>query len=117
MRGYAEKLQALGYEIHSSWIYEPLDPPVPPLTCAMRDLDELAVSDLLIAFTEGPIVSDRNTGGRHVEFGYAIATGIDCFVVGELENVFHHLTEVRHFPTFDDLMAVMESTAATSRSL
>lgn len=51
--------------------------------CANEDLDDLNEANVLICFTEPPQTGvGRNRGGRHVEFGYALALGtkriLDC---------------------------------------
>jgi hypothetical protein len=43
---------------------------------ASEDLDDLQRADLCISFTEQPH-SSASRGGRHVEFGVAIACGIE----------------------------------------
>jgi hypothetical protein len=40
---------------------------------------------------------DSGRGGRHVEFGAAVATGKRLIVVGHRENLFHHLPGVEFF--------------------
>ena len=35
-------------------------------------------------------------GGRHVEFGMALALGKPIFVYGHKENIFHYLPQVEH---------------------
>jgi hypothetical protein len=47
-------------------------------------------ADAVIIFTEIPNTV-LATGGRHVEFGLALAHGKRVFVVGPRENVFHYL--------------------------
>jgi hypothetical protein len=47
-------------------------------------------ADAVIIFTEIPNATPA-TGGRHVEFGLALAQGKRVIVVGPRENVFHYL--------------------------
>lgn len=70
---------------------------------AVEDIADINNSDLLIAFTEPPR-SSNSRGGRHVEFGYALGLGTEVFVVGPRENVFHCLSEVRVFETFEQMI-------------
>ncbi len=65
---------------------------------AVEDLSDLSAADTLIAFTEYPNSEGRGRGGRHVEYGYAMAVGCDLIVVGPRENVFHSLRKVRQYP-------------------
>jgi hypothetical protein len=67
---------------------------------AERDLEDIMAADGFLFFAEDPAVGIPR-GGRHVEFGVAIATSKIMEVVGPMENVFHLLENVKHFPTFD----------------
>ena len=64
---------------------------------ALDDLEDLFRADMLIAFSETPRSGLTNRGGRHVEFGAALAWDKQIIVVGPRENVFHTLPQVRHF--------------------
>lgn len=57
---------------------------------ASEDLDDLDSADILIAFTQAPNTK-FSSGGRHVEFGYALASCRTTYVVGPVENVFHNM--------------------------
>ena len=48
-------------------------------------------------------------GGRHVEFGLAIAWGKPVYLVGERENVFHWLPQVRVFPALDEVVNYLKT--------
>ena len=58
---------------------------------AKDDVDDVAAADIVVSFTEQPRQASNNRGGRHVEFGYALATGKKLFIVGPRENLFHWL--------------------------
>jgi len=59
---------------------------------AREDVADVAAAELLIAFTEAPrSVSSR--GGRHVEYGLALALCKPVWIVGPRENVFHSLAD------------------------
>ena len=60
---------------------------------AQEDWEDLVAADVVISFTETPR-SSSSRGGRHVEFGAALALGKACIVVGPRENVFHCLPQV-----------------------
>lgn len=53
---------------------------------AMEDIHDILESDVVFVYTEHPGVSSR--GGRHVELGFAYATGKRIVVIGPRENVF-----------------------------
>ena len=54
---------------------------------ADEDIYDLKTSDVMVAFTNGD--SRRSRGGRHVEFGYALAIRKPIIIFGDRENVFH----------------------------
>lgn len=70
---------------------------------ATEDYDDLRAADCTISFTEPPR-STSSRGGRHVEFGMAMALGQLCVVIGPRENVFHCLPKVVVLPAFDHFM-------------
>jgi len=57
---------------------------------AKIDLEDINRADLLVLWTgyRGP---NSHTGGKNVEFGYALASGHRIIILGPYENVFHHL--------------------------
>ncbi len=95
----AAKIEAIGHTVMSSWLQEPPKWTGPESVTEeqLRDirdnaLEDIRASDMIIAITptalETPI--EKNSGGRHHEFGYAMAKGLDMMVVGDKENLFHH---------------------------
>jgi nucleoside 2-deoxyribosyltransferase len=102
MQVKAAQLKYLGHEVTSEWItgahngddraeYAAID---------LRDIDE---AEAVIFFSESPEGS-RTRGGKHVEFGYALARGKQIFLVGPPVNVFHHLPQVVQRLKFEDLL-------------
>lgn len=69
---------------------------------AQEDVADVMAADMVISFTEPPR-SNASRGGRHVEYGIALALGKQCIVVGPRENVFHWLPFVQVYDTFDEL--------------
>lgn len=101
----ASDLMRAGHEITSRWI-EGGRGDDPELVAAIEDVGDLERADCLVTFTERP---ERNVawaarGGRHVEFGIALATGKRLCIVGPRENVFHHLPRVEIYATVPDLI-------------
>jgi hypothetical protein len=43
-------------------------------------------------------------GGRHVEFGIALALGKDIWIIGGRENAFHHHPEVKYRNSLEELL-------------
>lgn len=68
----------------------------------IKDLDDAVV---VVNFTEEPR-GTSSRGGRHVEFGYALAMRKHVIVVGPRENVFHCIGTVR---VFGNWMAALSS--------
>ena len=71
---------------------------------AQEDWDDLMAADWVFSFTEKPRTSTNSRGGRHVEFGAALAAGKRCAVIGWRENVFHCMPQVAFFDTWEGLM-------------
>ena len=75
---------------------------------AQEDTADLLAADIVISFTEEPRKTTTR-GGRHVEFGMALALGKAVYVVGHRENVFHTLPQVRFFPAWSLCFAQMRA--------
>jgi hypothetical protein len=59
-----------------------------------EDCEDVYMAECVISFTEPPRSALGNRGGRHVEFGMAVAWGKRLIVVGHRENLFHYLPRV-----------------------
>ncbi len=105
MREHAKTLEALGHEITSEWINGTHGGDDRALY-AQIDLRDVDAADAIIFFAEAPEGS-RTRGGKHVEFGYALAKGKRIFLVGKPVNVFHHLPEVIQRIHFEDLLGLL----------
>lgn len=100
---YAELLKQDGHEITSRWLsgaheHDGTDPSV----WAAEDEEDVQAANCLLSFTEhadSPVI--RMRGGRHVEFGMAVALGLWLVLIGPRENCFHHLPEVYQFDTLE----------------
>jgi hypothetical protein len=102
LQRFAEQARAVGLEVSSRWVQN-LSADAHSagrLRAAEDDLEDLASSDVCVAFTDGPLAtsetptSSAGSGGRHVEFGYALASGLRLLVVGPREHLFHELPAV-----------------------
>jgi hypothetical protein len=80
-------------------------PPEKRSLYAAIDLEDVSRCDLFIAFSEIPRTGGR--GGRHVEFGIALAQKKQICVVGPPENIFHFSSGVLHYPSFTQLLIEM----------
>lgn len=120
LRSVREELQELGHVVTSRWLdtsWREKDdsgsaaaPAEYRAEFAVKDLEDVAAADCVIAFTEEPRSGGR--GGRHVEFGAALALGKRLIVVGHRENLFHHHPRVEYFASKWDMMRALEAKAA-----
>lgn len=111
--GYRADLERYGIEVTSRWLlggheWAGTDDEALPIDVGERfateDINDLVVADVVICFTEEPR-SGASRGGRHVEFGYALAAELTIIVVGPRENVFYCLPEVHHHETWETALA------------
>lgn len=106
MRDHRIDLAALGHTVTSRWIdssgddshYTASDWHADAVQC----IEDVKACDVLVHC----IPDDHGgRGGRHVEFGMALALGKGLIIVGERELVFHWLPHVASFPTWDAFLA------------
>jgi len=104
VQALAQKLRDYGYTVDASWIKgahewdseamavenASKDVPVIGQRFAEDDIADIERSDVMICLTEEPR-STNGRGGRHVEYGYALAKGIPILILGPRENVFYCL--------------------------
>lgn len=119
MREAAAYLSARGHVITSRWIngcHELGDHPTDEARrrLAFEDLDDLRIADAMIAFSEPPRTMSNSRGGRHVEFGLAIALNKQILVIGLRENVFHYLPDIRHFSNLVDAAQALDEAPRVS---
>ena len=113
MQRYADDLNKLGHEVTSRWITgsHALDSQLSPIEqaeeqdrMAWEDFADLDKADCVISFTEPPREPSSSRGGRHVEFGIALARSKRLIVVGHRENVFHWLHMVEFYSEWLELL-------------
>lgn len=92
----------IGWECTARWVYGG-ETGLKRNAIAMIDLADVDKADALIVLSKphGTLVTG---GGRWVEFGYALARGKECYVIGHYENVFCHHPLVRLYPTLQDML-------------
>lgn len=113
LREYAKALVCKGHTITSRWIQGGHQIDDKGLSAeadkskrelfALEDLVDLEQADICISFTETPR-SCNSRGGRHVEFGIALALKKRCVIVGPRECVFHCLPTVEVYQTFKEVL-------------
>ena len=98
LKYYCTELENIGYTVTSRWIkgnHQINDPNdiITQARFAKEDYEDILASDLLISFTEPPRKLNNSRGGRHVEYGIALALKKKIIIIGYRENVFHYLNE------------------------
>jgi hypothetical protein len=110
IRAAADYLESIGVEIISDWhkeIYSPIID-IRDLSyrtnqgVAVKDCKQVQQCDTLIFWSEDPNVQPPR-GGRHVEFGIALALGKRIIIVGKRENIFHFLPQVNFIEHVEDI--------------
>lgn len=75
---------------------------------ATIDLEDIFQADILVCFTEQqPYTGHPGSGGRHVEFGYALALGLYLIIVGPRESVFHCHSGTVQFDNWEDALTYL----------
>ncbi len=119
---YAKELSENGHTVTSRWLhgFEQTDEEavavinaedsIPEIGArfAQGDLEDINEADAVIAFTERPR-SNQGRGGRHVEFGIAVALEKGLIVVGPRENIFHCLPQVEVCDTWSEALSLVMS--------
>ena len=111
IKKYAKQLEEAGHEVTSGWLRERTDSQVDLYDVSERfsrehaiaDLEDIDEADALVLFTVKPIQKTKR-GGRHTEFGYALAKHKKLFVIGPRENIFHSLPEIECFMSFEEFL-------------
>lgn len=112
MRDVRADLEAAGYEVTSRWINGGHEltkegsseaNEAERVQYAQEDLSDLLAANILISFTEEPRKTTTG-GGRHVEFGVALALQMRVITVGWRENVFHCLPVVEFYETWPETL-------------
>jgi len=100
------ELQAAGYRVTARWLR--VDDMPDTEAAARMDLEDIDEAEALVLlnFDEW---RNGGTGGRHAEFGYAIAKGKTLFLVGVCTNVFHYLTDVHVVPHLAQLLPRLDA--------
>lgn len=110
----ARELQNRGHSITSRWVKPETDHVLPTgisrqaedserRRFAMEDMDDVRQCDWCISLMEEPRSNTR--GGRHIEFGVALALNKKLTIIGPRETVFHHLDDIEQYNTIDEFVA------------
>ena len=110
LAGYAAQLRAMGHEVTSRWLdgeHEAVElggkaTRSDEAEWACADAHDVLRADMLVAFTEADGGGRR--GGRHVEFGLAVAWDKDLAIIGPREHLFHSMCDVQEYGSFAEFM-------------
>lgn len=104
LRELAQALGRRGHEVVSRWLTEHTAVRMGDIgqarDYALEDLLDIQRADLFVLVGSRP----SQSGGRHVEFGYALALGKRMCVIGKRHNIFHCLPQVKVFASTQDFM-------------
>jgi hypothetical protein len=132
--GYRTQLEAIGHTVTSRWLNgkHQIDDKGTPIgekgehlvegddgsstACAaslqahfvQEDCADVASANCVISFTEAPRSPLGTRGGRHVEFGMAVALGKQLIVVGHRENLFHYLPQVKFCADWSSAIGLLQ---------
>lgn len=108
----AIQLERLGHEITSTWIRQEEDEmgytaeEGTTQQMAIKDVEEIGDAEAFIALSE--LESNPwGRGGRHVEFGVAVAGHKELIVIGPLENIFHYLPDITQYTNVEEFLVEM----------
>lgn len=92
-----------GAEVEHEWTKSGLDDgqlPDPALT-ALQSIYNVRCAEIVVSLTENPDAAQDGAtrGGRHVEFGLALALDKKLVVIGPRENIFHYHPAVIAYPS------------------
>lgn len=97
-------LERQGHFVTSRWLKVEEDDTDPYVLekAAYEDLANIREADALLLLHPEDW-HNKGTGGRHVEFGYALALAKQIIIVGRKTNAFHHLAGVQVVERVEDL--------------
>jgi hypothetical protein len=118
MRTVRNGLVALGHVVTSRWIagsHEYSESTLAAMAhCASDDVEDLTAAECVISFTEPLRTLNDSRGGRHVEFGIALALRKRLIIVGHRENVFHALPHIEFFDDYASLIDLLSHHVTTA---
>lgn len=102
LRECRKSVVQLGHQVTSTWLEEKEGER--DEFRALRDLQDIRAADLIVSLTSPGI----GKGGRHVEFGVALALEKHQAIVGPREHVFHYLSCVSQFDDTESFLTWLE---------
>lgn len=108
----SDMLDEVGIACTSRWL-KAVD--CPSDAAARECLEDIDRCDVVVAINLATW-ADRGTGGRHFELGYAFARQKPILLAGARTNVFHHLEDLLHIDTLDDIPTRVRLLASAHRA-
>lgn len=124
MREYREQLAKEGHSVRARWIdshekmfgvmksEEVMRHPEKARQSAQEDIADILTCDIVILFTDMP----STTGGRHTEFGMALAFGKKIVIVGQRENIFQAAKGISQYNTWEDMIKMVRRANASRKT-
>jgi nucleoside 2-deoxyribosyltransferase len=114
MQEWAARLNLLGYHVCSRWIrgdheITGVNDDSEQRRFAEENFADILMADIVICRSD-PLFFRSGRGGRHVEFGIALATKKRIILIGERENVFHWIPRVEVYRTFEEIVKNLKET-------
>jgi|ERR1035437_4516005 nucleoside 2-deoxyribosyltransferase len=118
--GYRRELEAMGHTSTSTWLCENFDKeddeaikthklPAQARQESVKDVNDVMKADAMISFYEPKRNIRSSRGGRHIEFGVAIASQKRLIVIGvdekdwdKNENIFYVYPGVEHYTSWNE---------------
>ena len=112
MREIAKRLEKLGHKACSSWVWNDSEDDgltiAEKLGVAITNADNLESAGVVIAFTERPpMPPGSERGGRHADFGYALAVCKRAIVCGPRENIAYWHPKVEQVGSVAELLTLL----------
>ena len=103
---YAKTLSYLGHQYTSKWL-DGDEEGKTQQEVAKMDFEHVREADMVLVFTD-PYDSLQKGGGRHTELGIGYALRKHVWIVGEREQVFHHLPGVKKFSSMGEVLTGLD---------
>jgi hypothetical protein len=118
---YANQVRAAGHEVTCRWLNGQNRIPASRLgdvesyqedyrQLAQVDWEDIRKAEICIFFTEE--AGRASGGGRHVEFGIALQSQKECWVIGPKENLFYCLPQAVQMRSWEEAMARLAKSEA-----
>lgn len=115
LREYAKQAEENGIVVGAEWLKESESPtstleestPETLTKYALQDISDIIDCDAFVFFSESSTEAFVR-GGRHVEFGFALALEKPIIIIGKEENIFHYLPfNIEFFDTWESALVYL----------